>query len=45
MAADATPEIDDHSVFFLADFALSHLSSTAVYFVENDLSIGGFTYI
>jgi hypothetical protein len=42
MAADATPEIDDHSIFFLFDLALFHLSSTAVYFVEKDLSIGKF---
>jgi len=45
MASDATPEIDDHSVFFLFDLALLHLSSTAVYFLLKVLSIGEFIYI
>jgi hypothetical protein len=45
MTADATPEIDDHPVFLLFDFALLHLSSTAVYFLLKALSIGEFIYI
>jgi hypothetical protein len=45
MAADATPEVDDHSVFFLFDFALFHLASTAVYCLQKVLSIGEFIYI
>jgi hypothetical protein len=45
MAPDATPEVDDHSVFLLLDFALLHLSSTAVYFLLKVLSISEFIYI
>jgi len=39
MAADATPEIDDHSVSFLFDLCLLHLRSSPVYFFEELLSI------
>jgi len=45
MATDATPEIDHHPVPFLLDFALLHLFSPPVYFLENVLSIGEFIYI
>jgi hypothetical protein len=43
MAADATPEINHHSVSFLFDFCLLHLRSSPVYFFEELLSIGRFT--
>jgi hypothetical protein len=33
VATDTTAEIDYHSIFFLFDFALFHLSSTEVYFL------------
>jgi hypothetical protein len=45
MATDATPEIDDHPILFLFNFAFFHLYSTAVYFLQDDLSIGEFIYI
>jgi hypothetical protein len=43
MAADTAPEIDHHGVSFLFDFALLHLKSSPVYFLEELLSIGRFT--